>query len=105
MILMEAGERGIAVQTIARHVYNMNCTFFTQPDFENIRSYVQKYLLRNSKSSQSLVERTGQRGIYRLNTKGSPDARQLILTFKERPQEEKKEEEKPREDLSLSLFD
>ena len=56
-ILMEAGERGVSVQTIAKHVYNMNCTFFFQPDYEEIRSYVQQYLLRNSKSSQSLIER------------------------------------------------
>jgi hypothetical protein len=101
-ILTEAGERGISVQTLAKHVYNMNCTFFFQPDYEEIRSYVQQYLLRNSKSAQSLIESTGRRGYYRLNTTGSTDALQMLLQFRE--EQEEKEEEKPQQDLSLDLF-
>ena len=101
-ILSEVGERGISVQTIAKHVYNMNCTFFVQPDYEEIRSYVQQFLLRNSKSSQSLIESTGRRGYYRLNTAGSADALQLLLQF--RDEHEEIEEEKPQQDLSLDLF-
>ena len=101
-ILTEAGERGISVQTIAKHVYNMNCTFFVQPDYEEIRSYVQQYLLRNSKSAQSLIENTGRRGYYRLNTTGSADAQQMLLQFRE--VHEEKEEENPQQDLSLDLF-
>ena len=81
----------------------MNCTFFSQPDYEEIRSYVQQYLLRNSKSSQSLIESTGRRGYYRLNTEGSADARQMMLQFREEQLEEI-EEEKPQQDLSLDLF-
>ena len=104
-VLTEAGERGIGVQAIARHVYNMNSSLFLTPDYEEIRNYVQQYLLRNSKSAQSLVEHTGRRGYYRLNTAGNTDARQLMLTF--RGQKEKDEEEAaeaPQQDLSLSLF-
>ena len=103
-VLTEAGERGIGVQTIAKHIYNMNRTFFFQPDFEEIRSYVQQYLLRNSKSQQSIIESTGRRGYYRLNTSGSADALQLMLQFTDK-QEEKEEEKSPVQDLSLSLFD
>ena len=103
-VLTEAGECGVSVQAIAKHVYNMNCTFFVQPDFEEIRTYVQQYLLRNSKSQQSLIESTGRRGYYRLNTDGSADARQLLLQFRDEKEEEK-EEEKPQQDLSLDLFD
>lgn len=80
----------------------MNCTFFTQPDYEEIRSYVQQFLFRNSKSNQSLIESTGRRGYYRLNTEGSADARQMMLQF--RDEKEEKEEEKPQQDLSLDLF-
>ena len=98
-----AGERGIGVQAIAKHIYNMNCTFFFQPDYEEIRTYVQQYLLRNSKSQQSLIENTGRRGYYRLNTSGSADARQLMLQFANK-QEEKEEEKPPVQDLSLDLF-
>lgn len=84
----------------------MNCTFFNQPDYEEIHTYVQQYMLRNSKSSQSLIERTDHRGRYRLNTGGSADAQQLMLQFREKQEEEKEEEEtKPQQDLSLDLFD
>ncbi|MBO6187272.1 MAG: hypothetical protein J6O23_02060 [Prevotella sp.] len=103
-VLTEAGERGIGVQAIAKHVYNMNCTFFTQPDYEEIRTYVQQYLLKNSKAQQSLTERTDRRGYYRLNTKGSPDARQLMLQFTEMKAEEAADEKPRQQDLSLDLF-
>lgn len=102
-ILTEAGERGISVQAIAKHVYNMNRTFFTSPVYEEVYQYVRQYLLRNSKSGQSLVENTGRRGYYRLNTSGSADARQLMLDFADQPPLEK-ESEKPQVDLSLDLF-
>ena len=102
-ILTVAGERGISVQAIAKHVYNMNRTFFVQPDLEEIHNYVQQYLLKNSKSSQSLIESTGRRGYYRLNTTGSADALQMMLQFRE--EQQGKEEEKPQRDLSLNLFD
>ena len=101
-ILTEADERGISVQAIAKHVYNMNLSFFNTPDYEEIRTYVQQFLLKNSKSNLSLIENTGRRGYYRLNTKGSADARQMLLQFRE--EQEEKEEEKPVEDLSLDLF-
>lgn len=81
----------------------MNRTFFVTPDFDEIRTYVQQYLLRNSKSRQSLIESTGQRGYYRLNTSGSDDALQMLLQFRE--EHAVKEEEKPQQDLSLNLFD
>ena len=102
-ILTEAGERGISVQNISRHVYNLNTTFFYQPDYEEVRSYVQQYLLKNSKSQQSLIESTGQRGYYRLNTTGSKDAQQLMLLF--RDEQQPVEEVKQQQDLSLNLFD
>ena len=102
-ILLEAGERGIGVQAIARHVFNLNCTLFNQPDFADIHSYVQQYLLRNSKSAQSLIESTGRRGYYRLNTQNNADARQLLFEFREEHTE--KEEEKPQQDFSLDLFE
>ena len=101
-VLTEAGDYGVSVQSVVKHVYNMNRTFFSQPDYEDVKSYVQQFLLRNSKSSQSLIDRTERRGYYRLNTSGSTDARQLMLQFSE-VQEEKKEE-KPQQDLSLDLF-
>lgn len=105
-ILSDVGELGIGVQQLAKHVYNMNCTLFYQPDLQEIHGYVQQYLLRNSKSAQSLIESTGRRGYYRLN-KNSADARQLMLEFRNTRIQEVAEdkEEKPQTDFSLSLFD
>ena len=103
-ILTDVGEKGISVQLLAKHVYNLNSTLFFTPDLTEIRTYVQQYLLKNSKSSMSLIENTGKRGIYRLNTTNNADARQLMLEFRELAQTEIKEE-KPAEDLSLNLFD
>ena len=100
---MDVGERGISVQLLTKHVYNMNSTLFFTPDLEEIRSYVQQYMLKNSKSQSSLVESMGRRGYYRLNTTGSADALQMMLQFRE--EQQGKEEEKPQQDLSLDLFD
>lgn len=104
-ILSEVGDGGIGVRILAKHVYNMNCTLFSTPDMDEIHRYVQQFLLRNSKSPQSLIESTGRRGYYRLNTANSADARQLKLRFREENTEEKADDEPPVQDLSLSLFD
>ena len=104
-VLSEVGERGISVQLLAKHVYNLNCTLFHQPDLQDIHQQVQQYLLRNSKSPHSLIENTGRRGYYRLNTQNSADARQLMLDFQDDLPAEETENEKPQQDLSLSLFD
>lgn len=105
-ILSDVGERGISVSVLAKHVYNMNCTLFTQPNLQEVKQFVQQYLLKNSKSSLSLIESTGRRGYYRLNTQNNADARQLMLEFREEENnvEEAQEEIKPQQDLSLSLF-
>ena len=102
-ILSEVGERGISVSVLSKHVYNLNCTLFSQPDFQEVKQFVQQYLLKNSKSSLSLIESTGRRGYYRLNTTGSADALQMMLQFRE--EQQGIEEEKPQQDLSLDLFD
>ena len=104
-ILTDVGEQGVGVQQLAKHSYNLNCTLFSQPDLQEIHNYVQQYLLRNSKSPQSLIESTGRRGYYRLNTRNNADARQLMLEFRELSDDASKDIEKPLPDLSLSLFD
>ena len=105
-ILSEVGERGISVSVLSKHGYNLNCTLFSQPDLQEVKQFVQQYLLKNSKSSLSLIESTGRRGYYRLNTQNNADARQLMFEFREEEiRLEEVEEEKPQQDLSLSLFD
>ncbi|MBQ6379532.1 MAG: hypothetical protein IJJ56_12170 [Prevotella sp.] len=102
-ILTDVGDRGISVQLLAKHVYNQNSTLFFSPDLAEIRTYVQQYLLKNSKSSSSLIESMERRGFYRLNTQNNADAQQLMLEFKNQSPDEEKEE-RPQKDLSLDLF-
>ena len=106
-ILLKVGERGISIGALAKHVYNQSCTLFFQPDFQEVRLRVKQYLQRNSRSAKGLVERTGKRGYYRLNTRNSAYARQLLLNSSEddTSEEEPTTSEKPCQDLSLSLFD
>ncbi len=102
-ILSDVGEQGISVQLLAKHVYNQNVSLFYTPDMDEIRSYVQQYLLKNSKSPASLVESMEHRGYYRLNTRNNADARQLLIEFRQDSSSDEKEE-KPAKDLSLDLF-
>ena len=102
-ILTDVGEKGISVQLLSKHVFNKNASLFSMPNLEEIRTYVQQYLLKNSKSPSSLIESMDRRGYYRLNTQNNPDARQLMIEFREEHTIEEKEE-KPSKDLSLDLF-
>ena len=106
-ILADVGYKGIGVRQLSMHVYNLNCTLFSQPDFFEIYSYVKSYLLRNSKNDSSLIERTERRGYYRLNTRNNADACRLMLEFSNQSTLSDKEEktEETQTDLSLSLFD
>ena len=98
--LTEAGDDGLSVQKISRHVFNECNTFFENILFEDVHRYVQSFLLRNSKNPDSMIEKTGERGYYRLNP-DNKESRQLILLFRDDTPEETS---KPQEDLSLSLF-
>ena len=105
-ILTDVGDQGISVQLLSKHLYNLNNTLFSPLDIEDVRNYVQQYLLKNSKSPQSLIENTGRRGFYRLNTRNNADARQLMLEFKSHVAEAEAAEfeDVPHPDLSLDLF-
>lgn len=104
-ILTAVGEKGISVQLLAKHVYNNNLSFFFTPNLEEIRAYIQQYLLKNSKLPSSLIEKMERRGYYRLNTQNNPDARQLLIDFREESLPNDKEERPDTDvDLSLDLF-
>ena len=100
-VLTEAGMNGLSVQKISRHVFNASNNFFETVTFEEVHTYVQQYLLKNSKNPDSIIESTGVRGIYRMNP-ASQESQQLMLLFRD---EEPEEPATPHEDKSLSLFD
>ena len=103
-ILLDVGARGISVKKLAKHVYNHFCTLFFQPDFAEVYRYVQQYLQSHSRSENDIVEHAEKWGHYRLNTRNSREAQQLMLDFRE-DEEENSENGNPVKDLSLSLFD
>lgn len=99
-ILKEAGTEGLCVQKIARHVFNAHNSFFGTLCFEEVYRHVKQFLYKNSKNHKSIIEKTGVRGVYRINM-NSNDTMQLMFLF-----EEDKDEDIPKktEDNSLSLF-
>ena len=103
-VLSDVGERGISVRLLAKHVYNLSCTLFHQPDFSEVHRYTQRYLLSHSRSPKSVIVQAGKRGYYRLNTGGSQEARQLVLMFHNEEDVSTKADDTPAQDLSLSLF-
>lgn len=101
-ILGEAGYKGLSVRKIARHVFNNNNSFFDNVSFDDVYRYVSSYLKRNSKSRESVVEKTEVRGVYRINM-SSVMFRQLQFDFRE-DVPDAGSENKEIEDRSLSLF-
>ncbi|MCI6118306.1 MAG: hypothetical protein MR717_03295 [Prevotella sp.] len=79
-VLLKMGDKGISLRNLVRSVYNLCTTFFFTPDYDDVYRKVQQYVLRNSASQSSLIERMSTRGYYRLN-KNSVVAEQLILQF------------------------
>ena len=99
--LIEAGEKGIAVNKLSKHVYNASNTFFNSIRYEEVHQYVATYLTKNSKDTASLIEKTGQRGHYRINLQ-SKETRQLMLEFTENDRQDNVVTQQ--EDSSLTLF-
>lgn len=98
-ILIEAGQEGLSVQNISRHIFNSRNSFFNPVQFSDIHYEVQKYLTKSCKQPESIVTRKSK-GLYCLDFK-LDKTRQLVLEFTE---DEKQEPEKPIVDQSLSLF-
>lgn len=106
-VLAEAGDRGLSMKKITMHVYNHVNGLFFSVDFDEVRRLVVNFVNRNARQSGSVIERTNERGIYRLN-KCSGDENQLKLDFKDFLESEKdnsKSSSCDDKDCSLSLFD
>lgn len=101
-VLNEAGEKGLSVKKIARHVFNKCNNFFDNVSFDEVHHYVASYLARNSRQKVSVVEKTELRGVYRLSM--SPDdSRQLLFDFSD-DAGNKEDGNTKTEDKSLTLF-
>ena len=99
-VLTNVGRRGISVHLLAKHVYNMNCTLFYQPDLQEVTRQTRNFVVRKSSGSSPWLEKAGRWGYYRLNSRGQGVARQMLADDRE-----ELPDEKPPQDLSLNLFD
>lgn len=103
-ILTEAGDNGLSLKKISRHIFNVHNTFFESVNIEDVHSDVKAYLLRNSKNKDSVIQSVaGKRGYYKLNM-SSVETQQLMLQFRDEEEGRTQQEEQSR-DESLSLFD
>ena len=86
---------------------SMGIAFTVRNDSDTEYRYTQRYVQSHSRSPQSILERAEKWGHYRLNTKNSADARQLMLAFSADNEStaSEEEQERPAADQSLSLFD
>lgn len=100
-ILLEAGEDGLSVQKISRHVFNACNSLFSPIEQKDVHTYVQQYLIRVTKNKNSIIEKT-QKGIYRLN-QDNQETQQLYLQFTDEKETDNVQEKEI--DKSLSLFD
>lgn len=102
-ILTEAGEKGLSLNKIARHVYNSSCTLFESPSFDKVYAELAQFLSRQSRLSDGMVKRTGTRGVYALNDKWAL-FRQMVIDFDElEPGEIAEQQETAVDDKSLML--
>ena len=106
-LLTLAGEKGLKIEKVARHVYNSCNTMFTPLDYKEVHAFVSQYLIKNAKDPTSIIEKVEGHGMYRLNSKAKL-TQQLMLEFAphETEQDDDKDENtnKSANDLSLSFF-
>lgn len=103
-LLFEAGNDGLSIKKIARHIFNMHNGLFESVPYEKVYKDIQACVAKNNKSAQPFMERTERWGYYRL-TKKSKKSQQLMLQFKEEEDEDNGNIPQNDIDLSLSLFD
>ncbi len=101
-VLAEAGQSGLTVKKITHHVFNACNGLFCTVCYDDVYQYVRQYLARNSKSSNSVIEKTGEWGTYRINL-NSGESEQLMLKFTDVAVDEN-ETSQLEEDQSLNLF-
>ncbi len=81
-ILLEAGDRGLEISKIARHVHHEVNSLFEKVDYEDVYKDVRRLVNKESRNPHSFVGRTQKRGCYRLN-RNSGMYMQLLLHFED----------------------
>jgi hypothetical protein len=98
-VLQEAGDTGLTVRKIVRHIYNAHNSFFETASESDISRAVQRYLTYHSKRPGDTIVKVGY-GRYRLNMRSSA-TKELMLKFDDG---DSSPAAKPAKDMSLDLF-
>lgn len=67
-ILTEAGEDGLDISKISRHVLNACNSLFCPLQYDDVHKQVSKFLQKASRCTDMPIERIHTKGRYRLNT-------------------------------------
>ena len=102
-ILTLAGQNGLKVDRIARHVFNSCNSMFTPLNYKEVHVYVSQFLIKYSKKKNSLIEKGEGHGVYRLNYH-SKEAEQIMIKFTDASQDNNQDIKREDSDNSLSLF-
>lgn len=65
-ILIEAGDDGLSVRKVTRHVYNAVNGFFEEADWGTVHRVVRAFLHRHSRGMEAAISRP-KHGVYCLN--------------------------------------
>lgn len=79
-ILLEAGDKGLTVKNISRHVHYEANSLFEEICYNDVYKDVRRFIQKESRNSYSILEHTQERGCYRLN-RNSEIFSQLLLQF------------------------
>lgn len=101
LLLIEAGEKGLSVGKISRHIFNTHNSFFLPLDVEEVHQEVQQCLVKMGRRTDSMLGKV-KKGVYCINTENQ-QVKQLRLKFLNEQNETK--EVSPQADLSLNLFE
>lgn len=105
-MLAEAGEDGLSLMKIVKHVYNSNASLFETPDFEKMYNAIAfHYSIRQFRLLGKILRKV-VRGVYVLN-EGWSGYRQTMLDFSVAELFDDQQDAEPSSyvDQSLSLFD
>lgn len=79
-VLAEAGDDGLRVAKIAKHVLNACNSLFAPLGYDEVHAYVLGFLRKESLRKGSAVKRMPRRGYYCID-RSSPLYRQCLLEF------------------------
>ena len=102
-LMAKVGDRGLSVNLIAKHLYNLNSSLFFTPNIENIKRYVRTFLAKNSQTANSIILKMDKKGCYKLNP-NTPAVHQLMIDFSVHNSLDDDEQQHPEEQSNSNYY-